>query len=152
MVEVSRMESLKELLAGRPAVIARTRQGQLIPGFLDKGKLLTRGVLKMSDTHGEPIPVDIHKLKGVFFVRDFTGNRDYLEEKSILHDPELPGLRVRLRFEDNESLEGVAENSLELLTSPGFFFWPADTKSNNRLIYVVKVALIGFRVLTVRHR
>lgn len=146
------MDSIKELLAGRPAVIARTRSGQLIPGYLDKGKLLLRGILKMSDASGEALPVDIHKLKAVFFVRDFVGNRDYMEEKSLLDDPDRPGLRARLRFEDNETLEGVTENSLELLVSPGFFFWPSDAKSNNRLIYVLKSALLGFSILSVRHK
>lgn len=146
------MDPLKELLLSRPAVIARTKQGQLIPGYLEKGRLLTRGILKMSDMNGEPLPVDLHKLKGVFFVRDFVGDRDYLEEKALHSDPDRPGLRARIRFEDNETLEGVAENSLELLVAPGFFFWPADPKSNNRLIYIVKSALIGFRVLSVRHK
>jgi hypothetical protein len=146
------MDTLKELLSQRVAVIARSRQGQLIPGYLAKGRLLTRGVLKMTDLDGEPLPVDLHKLKAVFFVRDFEGDRDYMEEKSLHHDPDRPGLRVRLRFEDNESLEGVAENSLELVTNVGFFFWPSDANSNNRLIYVVKSALIGFTVLGVRNK
>lgn len=146
------MDSLKELLNGRPAVIARTKQGQLIPGYLDKGRLLVRGILKMSDGNGDPLPVDLHKLKGVFFVRDFSGDRDYLEEKTLNTDPNRTGLRARIRFDDNESLEGVTENSLELLVSPGFFFWPGDPKSNNRLIYVVKTALIGFTILSVRHK
>jgi hypothetical protein len=146
------MDSLKELLSGRPAVIARTRHGQLIPGYLEKGKLLARGILKMTDASGEALPVDIHKLKAVFFVRDFVGNRDYLEEKTLLDDPDRTGLRVRLRFEDNETLEGVIENSLELLMDPGFFFWPGDAQSNNRLIYVLKSALIGFSILSVRHK
>ncbi len=146
------MDSLKELLNGRPAVIARTRQGQLIPGYLDKGRLLVRGILKMSDANGEPLPVDLHKLKGLFFVRDFTGDSDYIEEKTLISDPDRRGLKSRIRFEDNESLEGVTENSLELLVNPGFFFWPGDPKSNNRLIYVVKSALIGFTVLDVSHK
>src|SRR5262245_16813120 len=77
------MDSLKERLNGRPAVIARVRSGQLIPGYLEKGKLLTRGIIKMTDVSGEPVPIDIHKLKALFFVRDFTGNRDYLEEKTL---------------------------------------------------------------------
>jgi hypothetical protein len=47
-------------------------------------------------------------------------------------------------------LEGVTENSLELLTDPGFFFWPGDVHSNNRLIYVLKSALIGFSILGVK--
>ncbi|MGH9389500.1 MAG: DUF6982 domain-containing protein, partial [Vicinamibacteria bacterium] len=63
-----------------------------------------------------------------------------------------PGVRARLRFEDNEMLEGVTENSLELLVNPGFFFWPGDAQSNNRLIYVLKPALIGFSVLGVKHK
>ena len=146
------MDSLKDLLNARPAVIARTKQGQLIPGYLDKGRLLSRGILKMSDANGEPLPVDLHKLKGVFFVRDFSGDRDYLEEKTLSADPNRIGLRARIRFEDNETLEGVTENSLELLVSPGFFFWPGDPKSNNRLIYVVKMALIGFTILSVRNK
>ena len=32
------------------------------------------------------------------------------------------------------------------------FFWPGDAKSNNRLICVIKTALIGFAVLGGRHR
>ena len=146
------MDSLKELLGGRPPVIARTKQGQLIPGYLDKGRLLARGILKMSDENGEALPVDVHKLKGIFFVRDFTGDADYVEEKTLHAEPNRPGLRVRIRFEDNETLEGVTENSLELIMSPGFFFWPGDPNSNNRLIYVVKNALIGFTILGVRHK
>jgi hypothetical protein len=146
------MDALKELLSGRPPVVARSKEGRLTPGYLEKGRLLSRGVLKMSGLDGEPLTVDIHKLKGVFFVKDFQGNRDYLEEKTLTVDPETPGIRARIRFEDNESLEGVTENSLEILTSPGFFFWPADTRSNNKLIYVIKSALIGFRVLSVKHK
>jgi hypothetical protein len=146
------MDSLKDLLSSRPAIVARTRQGQLIPGYLDKGRLLTRGVLKMSDRNGAAVPVDVHKLKAVFFVRDFVGNRDYMEDKTVMGEPARPGLVARVRFEDNESLEGITENTLELLSSPGFFFWPADPESNNRLIYVIKNALIGFRVLAVRHK
>jgi hypothetical protein len=146
------MESLKELLEGRPAVIARSRDGHLIPGYLEKGKLLARGILRMTDSRGEPIPTDIHKLKAVFFVRDFAGNRDYLEQKTLVGEPARPGLRVRIRFEDNEMFEGITENTLELLVNPGFFFWPGDARSNNRLIYVVKSALLGFSILGVRHK
>ncbi len=115
------MDSLKELLNSRPAVIARTKQGQLIPGYLDKGRLLVRGILKMSDVNGEPLPVDLHKLKGLFFVRDFTGDRDYLEEKTLNTDPGRRGLRARIRFEDNESLEGGHREFVGAFGQPGLF-------------------------------
>ena len=146
------METLKELLESRPPVIARSKEGQLIPGYLDKGRLLERGILKMIDASGEALSVELERMKGIFFVRDFLGDKDYLEEKTLSVDPNRPGLRARIRFDDNETLEGVTENSLELIQNTGFFFWPCDPKSNNRLIYVVKSALIGFRILSVRHK
>ena len=104
----------------------------------------------MTTLEGQELPVDLGQLKGVFFVRDFKGNENYLESKILTSDPEQPGLRVRLRFEDNETMEGVVENGLDLLQAAGFFFWPADPDANNSLIFVVKGALLGFRVLGVK--
>jgi len=106
----------------------------------------------MTDTSGEVLALDITKLKAVFFVRDFAGNDDYLEEKTLSGEPARSGLVARLRFDDNEILEGFVENSLDILSGAGFFFWPVDEGSNNRLIYVAKAALIGFTVLMVRSK
>jgi hypothetical protein len=142
--------NLKEFLSERPKIIARTREGERFKGFLADGRALMRGKLRMKNLEGRDLPLDLEQLKGIFFVRDYDGNRDYLENKSLTTDPDRKGLRVRIRFEDNESLEGVVENSLELLQAVGFFFWPADPKANNELIFVVKSSLLGFRVLGVK--
>jgi hypothetical protein len=142
--------SLKDFLAGRPKIIARTRTGKCFKGYLRDGRFLSRGRLRMTTLEGEELPVDLSQLKGVFFVRDFKGNENYLETKVLTTDPEQNGLRVRLRFEDNETMEGIVENQLELLESCGFFFWPADPEANNSLIFVVTSALLGFRVLSVK--
>ena len=104
----------------------------------------------MRSVEGGDLPLDLEQLKGIFFVRDYEGDRSYLETKSLTSDPERKGLRVRLRFEDNETLEGVVENSVDLLQAAGFFFWPADANANNELIFVVKSSLLGFRVLGVK--
>ncbi|MGH9462515.1 MAG: DUF6982 domain-containing protein [Vicinamibacteria bacterium] len=142
--------TLKELLSGRPKIIARTKNGKCFKGYLRDGRFLTRGILRMTTVDSQELPVDLNQLKGVFFVRDFEGNKNHLENKILLADPERPGLRVRLRFEDNETMEGVVENHLELLQAAGFFFWPADTEANNDLIFVMKSSLLGFRVLGVK--
>lgn len=146
------MESLREVLSGKPPIIVRTRRGELTRGHLLEGRRLLTGELRMTDSDGKRFAVKVPGLKAVFFVRDFDGDSDYLESKTLASDPERSGLRVRLRFEDNETLEGVVENSLELLAYPGFFFWPGDPHSNNRLIYVGKSSLLGFTVLGVRDR
>lgn len=146
------MESLREILSHQPPIIARTRRGELTRGHLLEGKRLLRGELRMTDRKGTRFAVKIPGLKAVFFVHDFDGDSDYLESKTLTRDPERKGLRVRLRFEDNETLEGVVENSVDMLPYPGFFFWPCDPDSNNRLVYVSKAALLGFTVLSVRDR
>lgn len=142
--------TLKELLSGRPKIIARTKNGKCFKGYLRDGRFLTRGILRMTTIDNQELPVDLNQLKGVFFVRDFEGNKHHLENKILVADPERPGLRVRLRFEDNETMEGVVENHLDLLQAAGFFFWPADPEANNDLIFVMKAALLGFRVLGVK--
>ena len=142
--------TLKELLSGRPKIIARTKSGKCFKGYLRDGRFLTRGILRMTTVDSQELPVDLNQLKGVFFVRDFEGNKNHLENKILVADPDRPGLRVRLRFEDNETMEGVVENHLELLQAAGFFFWPADPEANNDLIFVMKSSLLGFRVLGVK--
>ncbi len=143
--------TLKELLSGRPKIVARTKSGKCLKGYLRDGRvLITRGILRMTTVDSQELPVDLNQLKGVFFVRDFDGNKHRLENKILLSDPERPGIRVRLRFEDNETMEGVIENGLDLLQASGFFFWPADPEANNDLIFVMKSALLGFRVLGVK--
>ena len=115
-----------------------------------EGRSLARGVLRMKNLEGRDLPLDLEQLKGIFFVRNYEGDKEYLESKVLTSDPERKGLRVRIRFEDNESMEGVVENSVELLQAAGFFFWPADPKANNELIFVVKSSLLGFSVLGVK--
>lgn len=143
-------KNLKEFLASQPKIVVSTRNGERFRGFLEKGRSLPRGELHMKTPEGRDLPLDLEQLKGIFFVRDYEGDRAYLEDKALTADPERRGLRVRLRFEDNETMEGVVENSLDLLQSVGFFFWPADPDANNQLIFVVKSALLGFRVLGVK--
>jgi len=142
--------NLKEFLLSRPKVIARAKLGDRFKGYLQDGRALMRGDLRMQNFEGRDLPLDLEQLKGIFFVRDYQGNKDYLENKSLTRDPDRKGLRVRIRFEDNETMEGVVENSLEILQENGFFFWPADPKANNELIFVVKSSLLGFRVLGVK--
>jgi hypothetical protein len=143
-------KNLKEFLSSRPKIVARSRTGERFKGYLLDGRSLPRGVLRMRSVEGGDLPLDLEQLKGVFFVRDYEGDKEYLENKILTSDPERKGLRVRIRFEDNESMEGVVENSVELLQAAGFFFWPADPKANNELIFVVKSALLGFSVLGVK--
>ncbi|MBI3030784.1 MAG: hypothetical protein HYY64_14860 [Candidatus Rokubacteria bacterium] len=87
----------------------------------------------------EPIEVRIDELKAVFFVRDFVGNPEYDEEKRFADGKRPPGRKVAVTFVDDELLVGSTMGYD--LSRPGFFFFPADDKSNNVAVFAVSAAV-----------
>jgi hypothetical protein len=77
--------------------------------------------------------VDITKLKGVFFVRDYDGNPDY----EVSYDGERKGLgrKVKVLFKDGESVVGYTSGFSP--AKPGFFLFPADANGNTEKVFVV---------------
>jgi hypothetical protein len=113
---------LKKFLSNRSKIVARSRRGERFKGYLQDGRALMKGELRMKTPEGLDLPLDLEQLKGIFFVRDYECDKNYLENKNLTSDPERKGVRAPIRNDDNETLEGVVENSIEPLTSEGFFF------------------------------
>ncbi|MBI1941517.1 MAG: hypothetical protein HYS33_08435 [Acidobacteria bacterium] len=105
--------------------------------------------LRSADSNAR-LTVPLQSLKALFFVKTFDGRKDYSEVKFFEKNPPIKGLWIRVRFYDNEHLEGVVRNSIHFLTEPGFYLKPPDPLSNNEVLYVVKDSLADFRVLGVR--
>ena len=99
----------------------------------------------------ELITVPKSEIKALFFVRKFSGNKEYSEVKFFESQPRIDGLWVRVYFFDNEAIEGIVANSMNFLIEDGFYLKPPDPNSNNRLMYVVKSALKDFTVLGVQY-
>ena len=106
------------------------------------------GKLEMLNTAGNLVTLDLKDIKCVYFVRDF-GDADDLNRKTFTTRPRTEGLWVRLRFKDNDVLEGMMANDLTQVTPEGFLLNPPDTRSNTQRIYVPKSALTGLTVLAV---
>ncbi len=86
--------------------------------------------------------VAVEELKAIFFVRSLQGNREYSEKK--LQAPVNPvGKRLLVTFRDGESLRGTTHGTN--LTQHGFLFFPADPRSNNKRIFVVRSAVALIR-------
>ena len=85
----------------------------------------------------KPERVSIPLLKAVFFVKEHVGDKTYNEAKAF--DKVVPGRKLRVTFKDGEEL--VGSTSGYDATRPGFFFTPADPKSNNDRVYVVADAV-----------
>ena len=67
----------------------------------------------------------------------------------FLTRPKIEGLWVRLRFRDDDVLEGVMPNNLLQLEHYGFTLIPPDSLSNHQRIFVPRAALRSVEVLGV---
>jgi hypothetical protein len=139
-------------LPDRRKVIARKLDGQTIRGYLETTRDLasTKNITIVSLAR-KVTRVPKVEMKALFFVRKFSGNKEYNEIKFFRTQPKIDGLWVRVSFYDDELLEGLIVNSSHFLLDDGFYLRPPDPHSNNRLIYVVKAALRDFSVLGVQY-
>jgi len=93
------------------------------------------------------VSIDLKDIKGIYFVREF-GEPDSLR-KTFTTRPRTEGLWVRLRFRDNEVMEGMMPNDLTLMAPDGYLINPPDTRSNTQRIFVPRTALAQLTVLAV---
>lgn len=95
----------------------------------------------------EEIPAS--EVSAVFFVNCFHGDPKRNTLRFHAHEPALPGIWIQVKFPTGEVIEGVVENSIRFLVDPGFFLRPTDPADNNKLVYVMKNALVDHHVLGV---
>ena len=94
--------------------------------------------------------ISINDVKAIFYVRSFEGDAKHKELSYYGKSPIVHGIWMRVEFLDGEVMEGIVHNSLRYLVDPGFFLFPTDPFSNNKLVYVVKSQLADHRVLGTR--
>jgi hypothetical protein len=115
--------------------VARFKDGTLMKGATsDFSATKTEFHLKL--INGEIEKIDIEKLKALFCVKTFEGNKKHTE----IYTDVVPegGRKIKVEFNDGEILIGYTRAYYPNLQ--GFFLVPADIKSNNELIYVVTSA------------
>jgi hypothetical protein len=133
-------------------VILRKLNGEVLKGYIEgTPDLLTADQLTITSLTEEKIQIAKRDVKALFFVRKFSGNKEYSEVKFFESQPRIDGLWVRLHFFDTESIEGIVANTIKFLVEDGFYLKPPDPNSNNRLMFVVKSALVDFTVLGVQY-
>jgi len=97
---------------------------------------------------GEHEQITLAKVRAIYFVREFSDDFEP-ERKAFLSRPKLDGLWVRLRFTDNDTLEGVVPNDLLSLLDNGLQITPPDLNSTTDRIFVPRSALAEVTVLGV---
>ena len=129
-------------------VIVRKMDRDSVSGYVSPAQFVNEGKLELLNTSGTVIAIDLREIKGVYFVREF-GDSESLARKTFTTRPRSEGLWVRLRFKDNELLEGLMAADLMQTMSEGFLINPPDQRSNTQRIFVPRTALDSLTVLAV---
>jgi hypothetical protein len=106
-----------------------------LKGYLNASSLGRAETIDLLTPEGEHIAVAPDDVKSVYFVREFPGTFDP-ERKVFLSRPKLDGLWVRLRFRDQDVIEGIVANDL-------------DIHGNNLRLFIPRSAIAEIKVLGV---
>lgn len=122
--------------------------GSSEPGYLNPASLESADTVHLLTPGGEHRSISLNQVKAICFVREFTGPFEP-ERKSFLSRPKLDGLWVRLRFRDEDEMEGVVPNDLLAMLGPGVQLTPPDLHGNVVRMFIPRTALLEMKVLGV---
>lgn len=117
-------------------------------GYLNPGAFLQPAGVELLNLSGNLLLVPYSDIRVVSFVREFEAP-DPGERRLFTTRPKSPGLWVRMRFCDNEQMDGLLANNLLLLDPYGFSVTPPDPSSNSQRLFIPRQALKEFQVLAV---
>lgn len=91
------------------------------------------------------VEVRLDRLKAIFFVRDFVGDKTFQEKKRIAEGEKPQGRLIEVTCRDGEMILGTTTGYDP--KRPGFFLFPVDRNSNNVKAYIVSAAVAKARFL-----
>lgn len=119
-----------------------------VKGYANPKSLGHDETIDLLTPEGEHRPLPAADVKAIYFVREFDADFE-LERKTFLSRPKLDGLWVRLRFSDDEVMEGIVSNDLLDLLNSGVHLTPPDLHGNTLRMFVPRSALTEMKVLGV---
>jgi len=121
----------------------------VIHGWVNPAAFLADKGVELLTLDGQATVLPYAEVKAVHFVREFDDNGDHLERKQFTSRPKLDGLWLRMRFKDEEVLEGILANNLMQWDASGFTITPPDPYANSTKVFIPRAALAEVRVLGV---
>ena len=117
-------------------------------GYLNPANLGKSESIDLLTLDGEHEAISLREVKAVYFVREFKDPFEP-ERKTFLSRPKLDGLWVRLRFHDEDVMEGIVANNLLDLLDTGLQLTPPDLHGNVLHMFIPRPALAELKVLGV---
>jgi hypothetical protein len=119
-----------------------------VKGYLSTATLGRSEEIDLLTPDGEHRAIELGEVKSVYFVREFKDTFEQ-ERKTFLSRPKLDGLWVRLRFRDDDVMEGIVSNDLLDLLNTGVELTPPDLHGNVLHMFIPRSALAEMKVLGV---
>jgi hypothetical protein len=119
-----------------------------LKGYLNPAALTRAEAFDLLTPDGEHVSVAMASVKSVYFVREFP-DVFQPERKVFLSRPKLDGLWVRLRFRDEDVMEGIVANDLLDLLDNAVQLTPPDLHGNTLRLFIPRSALAEMKVLGV---
>jgi hypothetical protein len=117
---------------------------------LSPGDIVQHGhVVELLSPAGTVTRIPLSEIKLISFIRDFGGGETWRKHRSFQSRPKAPGLWIRLRFRDGDTLEGTAPNNLMQMEPLGISLTPPDPTFQNQRIFAPRAALSSVEVLGV---
>ena len=132
----------------RKKVVVRFLDRNVLRGYLNPSKLGDTETLELLTPDGEQRSFAVRDVRSIYFVRDFADDFEP-ERKAFLSRPKLDGLWVRLKFRDEDTIEGVVPNDLLSLLDRGVQITPPDLHGTTLRIFIPRTALTEMTVLGV---
>ena len=129
-------------------VVVLLLDGTTIRGYLNAATLGRTEMIDLLTPEGEQKSTALADVKSVYFVREFL-EPFAPERKMFLSRPKLDGLWVRLRFRDDDVMEGIVSNDLLDLLDTGVQLTPPDLHGNSLRLFIPRTALEEMKVLGV---
>jgi hypothetical protein len=120
----------------------------VLRGYMNPSKLGDAETLELLTPEGEQRNFAVKEVRSIYFVREFTDDFEP-ERKAFLSRPKLDGLWVRLKFRDEDTIEGVVPNDLLSLLDRGVQITPPDLHGTTLRIFIPRTALTEMTVLGV---
>ena len=129
-------------------VVVRFFDRSDLRGYLNPGRLGEAESVELLTPDGEQRTFELKDVRSIYFVRDFAENFEP-ERKVFLSRPKLDGLWVRLKFRDEDTIEGVVPNDLLSLLDRGVQITPPDLHGTTLKIFIPRTAMTELVVLGV---
>jgi len=135
----------------RKAVV-KYQNGEIIKGWIEEFKperesFILFPLIEYSEEGS--LEIKFSSLKAVFFVKDFTGDKDYKKVRTFNVDFNITPSQRKLivNFKDGEHLYGTSHGYGRYKI--GFFMYPIDPKDNSERIFVVRSAAESVRLMKI---